>query len=39
MYADFHNCEEELNNNLKDTKEKVQSLEVTLRRSRLGAKS
>jgi prefoldin subunit 5 len=30
-FADFRNREEELNNNLKNTKEKVRSLEVTLR--------
>jgi chromosome segregation ATPase len=30
-FADFHNCEEELNNNLKNTEEKFRSLEVSLR--------
>jgi hypothetical protein len=38
MFADFCNCEEGLNNDLKNTKERVWSLEVTLREVEAGAK-
>jgi hypothetical protein len=38
-FADFHNREEELNNNLKNIKEKVRSLEVSLREVKARAKS
>jgi hypothetical protein len=36
MFADFRNREEEINNNLKNTNEKVRSLEVTLREVEAG---
>jgi septal ring factor EnvC (AmiA/AmiB activator) len=35
-FADFCNREEKLNNNLKNTEEKVRSLEVTLREVEVG---
>jgi hypothetical protein len=35
-FADFCNREEDLNNNLKNTKEKVRSLEVTLQEVEAG---
>jgi hypothetical protein len=35
-FADFRNREEDLNNDLKNTKEKVRSLEVTLREVEVG---
>jgi hypothetical protein len=35
-FADFRNREEDLNNNLKNTKEKVRSLEVTLQEVEAG---
>jgi hypothetical protein len=35
-FADFRNREEDLNNDLKNTKEKVRSLEVTLQEVEVG---
>jgi hypothetical protein len=36
VFADFHKCEDDLKNDLKNTKEKVRSLEVTLREVEAG---
>jgi hypothetical protein len=33
VFADFHKCEDDLKNDMKNTKEKVRSLEVTLKRA------